>query len=859
MQSDNIKAAEIFWYLYKNDFIHPDEFDNNRYMFISHYMIYDYTPRYCIRESNWFKHFTFDDIHSFEYQSQPILALIKHLLGDNDRYIEMVANQCHVRMSILETIPATNVFETLIQRLLPNAQIIFWEEFFVLNNFLLLKVSSCNIDLDISLQNCWSPDVIHIISFKREFGRRIAYKNDFDLNALMDQNIMLKIQGSTHREDLVNDGKNNDEINTSRSNVLMDSFISEIQTNEINVVDSKSVNTDVTDIDSVSVLIETAAITDNIGICSVDDKYYGFARDLDLITLVGNELSLELEIRDTVIEHIKSKLSQKKKPFFFPKYGKIYEIIQSKKYHQSSDDDITDDTVCEVVRVEHPLSSPDCFLFEVLQKLFTHQLVTIARSDKRSFQMLSNETLQKLISNAMIFVPHKYRFTLKSADTDLKFSNIDGYEYEDPKKMLPRLTFKYQLSDLCGCIFRCKDDCRNRKFQIFCDPSICSIQTLSGLEECGNHIIYCNHAIRSIDIDDPRMGTGLTNIEDFENERTVCGIYGGVVIDTLKESQLDDSRYENGEIDFYTLSLISDDPKKKKTGLSVNPSNRGSLLRLISHSCIPNCSFEDWYYKKVTVVVVVTKYRLCKYTLLSVNYFTTPEADEFNYVPPTLFRCICQEHCKNLVSYNTTLQYFYWNKYCPSTFQSYNNRSSVLMSVIQIFSIPMVSNIFLKNRKLNDELEEFQIGQNLFRLRRLQISTIKSGFPFKIEVQSIFLEAFIHILYVLRHSENGLVVTINTHPSLFQIFVVLLSYILDYFAVSGNFNPSPVDIIVFILEESMKCSLIDNHDEFINKSTKNDLCMMLSCFENCIDASCICSCYSHEVLFVIFYLKIYYT
>ena len=152
------------------------------------------------------------------------------------------------------------------------------------------------------------------------------------------------------------------------------------------------------------------------------------------------------------------------------------------------------------------------------------------------------------------------------------------------------------------------------------------------------------------------MGTGLTNIDDFENERTVCGIYGGFVIDTFKETKLDDYLYEKGETNFYTLSLISEHNSKNKSGLSINPSNRGSIMRLISHSCIPNCSFEHWYYKKVKVVVVVTKYRLCKHTLLSVNYFNTPSADEFNYVPPKLFRCICQEHCKNAIYPNNHLQ-----------------------------------------------------------------------------------------------------------------------------------------------------------------------------------------------------------
>ena len=59
------------------------------------------------------------------------------------------------------------------------------------------------------------------------------------------------------------------------------------------------------------------------------------------------------------------------------------------------------------------------------------------------------------------------------------------------------------------------------------------------------------------------MGTGLTNIDDFENERTVCGIYGGFVIDTFKETKLDDYRYEKGETNFYTLSLISEHNSKK--------------------------------------------------------------------------------------------------------------------------------------------------------------------------------------------------------------------------------------------------------------------------------------------------------
>ena len=559
MQSDNIKAAEIFSYLYEKELIQEDEVQRNHFIFISHYLIHDYTPRNCIRENVWFQHFNLDDIKSFEYQTEPILSLLKHLVGDNMKYIETVANKCHVRMNILETIPATNIFEMLIQSLIPHARIIFWEEIFVERQFYLLKVSSSsNIYVNDNFDDCWSPEVVHIISFRKEFGRRIAYKERYDLNTVIDPQIM-GIQTTTENNERdCDDIKTDSEINCKINTTLLTDFISEKEIDDKKLVDSSNNSTVCTDFENSSV------ITDTSSLCSVDDKYYGFARNLDNIPIVGSHLSLDNDIRQTLMHHIYEKLSQKKNTMFFPKYGKIYEIIQHKKNVHLCDDDITDDTICEVVKIEHPDNCPDWYLFDVHEKLFTHQLVTIAKSDSRKFRILSNEILQSLISKAMIFVEDKYRFSLRTSETDLNFTKIDGYEYEDPKKMLPRLTYRYGINGLCDCKFRCDDTCRNRQLFIFCDSSICSIQKSTGLEDCGNHIIYCNNSIKIVDIHDPRMGTGLTNIDDFENERTVCGIYGGVVIDTFKETKLDDYRYEKGETNFYTLSLISEHNSKKK-------------------------------------------------------------------------------------------------------------------------------------------------------------------------------------------------------------------------------------------------------------------------------------------------------
>ena len=171
----------------------------------------------------------------------------------------------------------------------------------------------------------------------------------------------------------------------------------------------------------------------------------------------------------------------------------------------------------------------------------------------------------------------------------------------------------------------------------------------------------------------------------------------------------------------------------------------------------------------------------------------------------------------------------------------------------------MLANMFLENRVSSDDLEEFKIGKTFFSLRCRQLNSIISGSNFNGVIQSAFLEAFIHLVYVLHRSKYGLIVTTESHPMLYQIFVVLLSYLLDHFKQCGNDNPSLVDTVHFILEESLKYVVqVDIDIIFINKSTREELLLMLACFENSVNVSYTCSCNSNQVLNKKFFINIPY-
>ena len=122
------------------------------------------------------------------------------------------------------------------------------------------------------------------------------------------------IQTTDNNERDCDDIKTDSEINCKTNTTLLTDFISEKEIDDKKLVDSSNNSTACTDFENSSV------ITDTSSLCSVDDKYYGFARNLDNIPIVGSHVSLDNDIRETLMHHIYYKLSQKKKPMFFPKY-----------------------------------------------------------------------------------------------------------------------------------------------------------------------------------------------------------------------------------------------------------------------------------------------------------------------------------------------------------------------------------------------------------------------------------------------------------------------------------------------------------------------------------------------------------
>ncbi|CAM9386698.1 unnamed protein product [Sphacelaria rigidula] len=133
------------------------------------------------------------------------------------------------------------------------------------------------------------------------------------------------------------------------------------------------------------------------------------------------------------------------------------------------------------------------------------------------------------------------------------------------------------------------------------------------------------------------MGWGLKLAQDVQ-KNALIGEYVGEVIDeaTMEHRMSEQRRLRPYDGEFYMMELM--------TNLFIDAKNKGNLMRLINHSCNPNCDVQAWNVAGHTRLGIFAKENLPAGTGLSYDYkFSTNETAKF--------RCMCgADNCRGTLA-----------------------------------------------------------------------------------------------------------------------------------------------------------------------------------------------------------------
>ncbi|KAG5178160.1 hypothetical protein JKP88DRAFT_270582 [Tribonema minus] len=187
--------------------------------------------------------------------------------------------------------------------------------------------------------------------------------------------------------------------------------------------------------------------------------------------------------------------------------------------------------------------------------------------------------------------------------------------------------------EMCQCKESCRGGCLNAMLRIEC-VSARNEEAKGGSvnsryancrcgADCGNRRFQQHEVVKTVPLREEGRGWGLQVLEDVARGQLVCEYLGEVIDEETMQARLERQQRERPhDHDHYVMELT--------TGLYVDAKFKGSVSRLINHSCDPNCELQKWNVKGETRIGIVALRAIDAGESLSYDYqFFTNDGTKF--------------------------------------------------------------------------------------------------------------------------------------------------------------------------------------------------------------------------------------
>ena len=440
---------------------------------------------------------------------------------------------------------------------------------------------------------------------------------------------------------------------------------------------------------------------------------------------------------------------------------------------------------------------------------------------------------------------HRHQYRLVPGMIHPNFVTIDKYIYGKGTKTLCKINVeKCRFKQNCNCSSSCLERnekgeflCDNRAVNAFCSEKNCGVYISEKNKLCGNWSNGVHFSLEKVEMINPPIGFGLV-ANTFIPKDTVIGIYYGELRLSTAIEETADRKFERGDNLIYTANLITG-------AVVIDPEHQGNDMRLINHSCMPNSEFQtDWNLNGFKAVVVVTLENIEPSSLVTLNYFKY-NADHTKYVPPSIFRCVCESHCLNKPEYQHRLVSLESAFRCPSTFLSYKGNDSYFLAGLCFFSESTVYKEIFTTVPVLDDIVESEI----FEMLKCRI---QNDDKIRITSTEVLLSAIIFLVVFLAGKTKhklppGSVVDNISHHKIYQLFVMTSCEVYKLLPTT-DCNPSSFYIFLRDQLNIIECS---NSLSSISKSAISEsMTIVISNLRLKMDIgiakSCMCECISQK-------------